>query len=293
MTSDHFFTKNKNNPKVRLFIPHPLKEHASLTLDPEKSHYIKNVMRLKESDFLGIFNGYDGLWLGQVLPPEKKNLLVSVQQLIKPQPPLSMPCICLAFAHVKRWDWILEKTTETGVQGLIPLKTRRSLIHSFNTQRGEKIIQESCEQSGRLSMPKLFPMCAPNDLLKQNSLDLSSVGQGPYQEAIGPFIHVVCHQKGESWPYTHFFQHLKHSAFAKPLQKNTSSNDLTLQKSFDFAQKVFMVWVGPEGGWSPEEENMFQNNPNVFVLNISENILRAETAATLAPALLKNCLYFF
>lgn len=69
---------------------------------------------------------------------------------------------------------------------------------------------------------------------------------------------ILCHQEGASWLKT------------KPSLKKYPLGFL----------------VGPEGGWSPKEENMF-NKMSLRKVKISENVLRAETAAIGLMSLVK------
>ena len=44
----------------RLYVPAPLAEGAELTLDPQQTNYLVNVMRLGAGDSVLLFNGRDG-----------------------------------------------------------------------------------------------------------------------------------------------------------------------------------------------------------------------------------------
>lgn len=48
------------------------------------------------------------------------------------------------------------------------------------------------------------------------------------------------------------------------------------------------LFIGPEGGWSPEEIKYFIDSNKFLVLNLGKNILRAETAATVVTYLLSQ-----
>ena len=47
------------------------------------------------------------------------------------------------------------------------------------------------------------------------------------------------------------------------------------------------IWIGPEGGWTPEELEIAQKH-NFKILTLGKNILRGETAAIVATWLIKN-----
>jgi 16S rRNA (uracil1498-N3)-methyltransferase len=52
---------------------------------------------------------------------------------------------------------------------------------------------------------------------------------------------------------------------------------------------VLEIAIGPEGGWAPEEEALFDAN-GWRAVSLGPRILRAETAATAALAVVASCL---
>ena len=61
---------------------------------------------------------------------------------------------------------MIQKTTELGIQKFIPLLCERSIVREINTKRAEKIITEACEQSNRVSVPKILDLQKLNDFIK-------------------------------------------------------------------------------------------------------------------------------
>ena len=55
--------------------------------------------------------------------------------------------------------------------------------------------------------------------------------------------------------------------------------------SSESAGKKILLFIGPEGGWSDDEKNIFKNK-GIVVASIGENVLRAETAAIVGVAIL-------
>ena len=55
-------------------------------------------------------------------------------------------------------------------------------------------------------------------------------------------------------------------------------------------RKIFIIWnvIGPEGGWSKNEIEKFQNLKMQFI-KLSENILRTSTAAINTASVLAEC----
>lgn len=53
------------------------------------------------------------------------------------------------------FEWIVEKTTEVGVNHVIPVVSDRTIKKGVNLDRAKKIAVEASEQSGRLSVPAI------------------------------------------------------------------------------------------------------------------------------------------
>jgi 16S rRNA (uracil1498-N3)-methyltransferase len=54
-----------------------------------------------------------------------------------------------------RFEWILEKGTELGVERFIPVLAKHSVAKKLNLVRAQKILKESSEQSGRGILPTI------------------------------------------------------------------------------------------------------------------------------------------
>jgi len=155
--------------------------------------------------------------------------------------------IYLGFGVLKdqtRMEWMMEKCTELGVDGFVPIladncqivlkkiKTKNENLQMSKQDRLEKKIIEACEQCGRVRVPEILPIYQIDDL-----------------------------QKFENWQII-------------VLEKNVANEDaLKIVEG-----KNILIFIGPEGGWSKREITLFGERKYCF-LNVNENILRAETAA--------------
>lgn len=137
----------------RLFVTDDLGPGAHVTLDGDRTHYIKNVMRRALGDEIGLFNGRDGEWMGRISGYGRNTMDIAVQTIRRPQAP--SPDIWLAFAPIKRAriDFIAEKATELGVSVLWPVMTRRAEPQRVNRERLSNIAIEAAEQTERLDVP--------------------------------------------------------------------------------------------------------------------------------------------
>lgn len=83
------------------------------------------------------------------------------------------------------FEWIVEKTTEVGVNHVIPVVSDRTIKKGVNLERARKIAVEASEQSGRLSVPAV-----------EDIVELKNAIQS-FKTVTGGTV-VVCMQGGKS-----------------------------------------------------------------------------------------------
>jgi 16S rRNA (uracil1498-N3)-methyltransferase len=139
----------------RLFVSDPLGLDQRVALDQDRSHYIRNVMRRAIGDEVGLFNGRDGEWLGQIESFGRAG--VAIRAMAERRPQSAGPDVWLAFAPIKRAriDLIAEKATELGVSVMLPVLTRRAEPSRVNVERLTNIAIEAAEQTERLDIPEV------------------------------------------------------------------------------------------------------------------------------------------
>jgi 16S rRNA (uracil1498-N3)-methyltransferase len=143
-------------PSQRLFVTSALSEGASVSLDAGQAHYLGNVLRLPIGGQVLVFNGQDGEWVAQLASVSKKGGVVTCVGQARLQD--DVPNLWLLFAPVKgdRTDSIVEKATELGVAGIVPVITERTIVRKVNLERLQARATEAAEQCGRLSVPKIL-----------------------------------------------------------------------------------------------------------------------------------------
>ncbi|URR36456.1 16S rRNA (uracil(1498)-N(3))-methyltransferase [Thermosynechococcus sp. HN-54] len=124
-------------------------------LTPEQVHYLRHVLRLKDSDIVSILDGQGQRWQGKLGVNEHTVELLEPEQL---ETELRVDIVlCLALLKAASFEQVLQQATELGVKRIIPIQTARSLLQpSANKyQRWQRILQEAAEQSERLYVPTL------------------------------------------------------------------------------------------------------------------------------------------
>ncbi|MGD2075805.1 MAG: 16S rRNA (uracil(1498)-N(3))-methyltransferase [Gammaproteobacteria bacterium] len=148
----------------RIYTSRALESACSVTLEPETSHYLVRVLRLRSGRSLVVFNG-DGSEYAAVVKdahPTHAVVLIGERRVPTRESPL---CISLGqgVSRGERMDFVLQKSVELGVASVTPLWTRHAQIR-LTDKRLEKrlahwrgIVRSACEQSGRAVLPELHP----------------------------------------------------------------------------------------------------------------------------------------
>ena len=142
-------------PLKRLFIKTELKEKSLINLSVSNSHYISNVLRIREKQKLSIFNGIQGEWEGVIQNLNKKKGLIVIEGQIKKQEEEKLINIIYVPIKGHRNYYLIEKITELGVSNIFPILSERSVIKKFNYKRANACTIAASQQSGRLSVPKI------------------------------------------------------------------------------------------------------------------------------------------
>ena len=154
--------------KIRLFYPKKLSIDLESFLDKSQSHYIYKVMRIEEGQKFSLFNE-TGEWEAEVSNILKKIVSFKVTKQIRQKE--NEKKIWLAFSPVKSnyFNFMIQKSTELGVTNFFPIITDRTIVRTINTERLNKIIIESSEQSNRINIPSLEKIQSLDNFLNNNN----------------------------------------------------------------------------------------------------------------------------
>jgi 16S rRNA (uracil1498-N3)-methyltransferase len=141
--------------KTRLHVQDALSSGASVTLDADRAHFLRNVLRLRPTDPVALFNGRDGEWGSEIAELGKRSARLVLGGQTRQQ--AGEADIWLAFAPIKRAriDFIAQKATELGATVLWPVFTRFTAMERVNQDRLRANAIEAAEQCGRLSVPEV------------------------------------------------------------------------------------------------------------------------------------------
>lgn len=140
------------------------------TLDPEESHHVARVLRLRTGMSLEVFDGCGGAWEAKIDDLSRERVTVSVGAALSPAPvePALRVVVCQAVVRPEKVEWVLQKGTELGVAAFRLIATERTESPAPSPSRlarYRRIVMEACKQSGRLILPTMSvgPLETPGD----------------------------------------------------------------------------------------------------------------------------------
>ncbi len=239
----------------RLYVDHPLAAGVKLALDGAQINYLRNVLRLKPGDQVLAFNGHDGEWRTALAEGGKRALFLSVEEASRAQTPALDLHYWFAPLKHARLDYMVQKAVEMGVSALQPVLTRHGQIARLNLERMRANTVEAAQQCGILTLPDIAPPLAFERVIAERD---------PAR------LLVFCDEDAE----------IKDPVAAlAAARRDAGSGPLPLA-----------VLVGPEGGFAAAERAALLRLPNVARLALGPRILRADTAAGAALALIQRVL---
>jgi 16S rRNA (uracil1498-N3)-methyltransferase len=239
----------------RLFVDAPLIQDGRVPLDRDQSNYLGNVLRLAAGAEVLTFNGRDGEWQAAIEGRKRPDNLVILQQ-VRPQDRL--PDLAYVFAPLKhaRLDYMVQKAIEMGAATLQPVLTRFTQASRVNTERMRANVVEAAEQCGILS---IAAVAEPLPLERY-------LGQRPVDRLL-----IFCDETAE---------------VQDPIQSLQDAS----KAGQDQGRIGIDVLIGPEGGFAEEERALLLRQPNILRLALGPRIMRADTAAVAALALVQAVL---
>lgn len=212
-------------------------------------HQLSKVLRIRPGEPVIFFDesGFD--YTAEILFYSEGGVRIKINERKKNNHEFSVALtVCHALIKKDLMEFIFQKGTEIGVSSFWPVIAERSIQKEVNIERGRKIVKEAAEQSGRAHLP----------LIREPRMFKESLNEARERE--GARV-IVCD--------TDISYRISHDAF----------NSLFSKKDTEI-----FLYIGPEGGFSPDEI-MYAKNAGATVVSLYPTTLRAETAAVVLPAL--------
>ena len=139
----------------RLFVAETLEPGLGVTIAGNQANYLARVMRVAEGDAVILCDDATGEWAARVAAPGKREVVLTVQELLRPREQVPDFTLCAALLKKPAFDLVLEKATELGVRRIQPVVTRRCVADKLNLERARAIATEAAEQCARTALPEI------------------------------------------------------------------------------------------------------------------------------------------
>jgi 16S rRNA (uracil1498-N3)-methyltransferase len=231
----------------RLLVETDLRQAGTVALSPPQANYLLNVLRLREGARVLVFNGRDGEFAAAIEGATRKGARLAIGARLRRQE--FAPDLDYLFAPLKhaRLDYMAQKAVEMGARRLRPVITRRTQASRVNLERLRANAQEAAEQCGVIWLPEIL-------------------AAEPLESALA------------GWPAARLLIFCDEDA--------PQANPIAALA--DAAPPGGMaLLIGPEGGFDEAERAAILRLPNVLRLSLGPRVLRADTAAVAALALVQ------
>ena len=230
-------------------------DEATASLTGEQASHLIRVLRAQPGMEFDVVAG-DRVWHAIIAGISGDNVRFNLVAEVESEPALPITLL-LSIFKFDRMEWTIEKATELGVNRIIPIVARRSEKHLVQAavsraERWRRIARESAKQSRRSDIPVI-----------EDAIPLKTAAKRE-----GDAIRLLLAEQERA---TTLRAALEQALLKKALK---DAND-------EFPE--IGLATGPEGGWTGEEEALFDAE-GWKPVSLGPRILRTETAAITAMA---------
>ncbi len=248
-------------------------EKKQAILIGDSFHHLIHVLRKQKGDSVEAFDGQGGIYRARIRNVIKDRVTLDILET-RNAPSNSAGALTLGVAILKgkKMSWLVQKVTELGVQTVVPLITRRTIVQLSGSgpkglkefkgsEKWEKVAVEASKQCGRAFVPNFHHPIKLKDFLPHTAdFDAKLLA---WEGAAGETV-----------------------TAQSPSLKQWALHALPGLAQLNRPPRVFLL-VGPEGGFDAEEVEQARDH-GFTLFGLGKNILRSETAALIACALVDH-----
>jgi len=238
-----------------------------ISLSADETHHLTRVLRLKPGADVFAFDGHGAEYSCTFLAVQNDRAQLEVKGVLNDQveSPVRVT-LAQAVAKGEKFDFIVQKATELGVDFIVPLLTEHTDV-KFNAEdaykkleRWRRISLEALKQSGRRRLVGITAPLALGDFLDPNKPDSQKL-----PIATAPTLGTVL-----------VFSELGGLPITEALAQASDKSAAT-------------ILIGPEGGWGAGELELICER-GCRLVTLGPRVLRTETAAIVAVTLVQHAL---
>lgn len=235
----------------RFFIAQSTEVNQHVIISGNDYNHLKNSLRLNIGDRVILSDGHGFDMEAEIITYqiEAAELKILTKEKSEVEPKIKV-WLAQGLPKKSKMDLIVEKATEIGFSGLIPLESQRTIVKYNKKKKAKKIsrwqrvAEAAAKQSGRAVIPEIKNFC--------NSNNIKSLKE--------QFDYVLLLWEDE---------------------KKTTIKSFFKKNEIDFEAKILLI-IGPEGGFSETEVNKFEQELEAEIITLGPRILRTETAGIVA-----------
>ncbi len=228
--------------------------HAGVAeLRGDEARHLTRVLRVEVGQQFEISDNQSA-FLAEITEARGDRVVLRVIEPLDAPAPMVYITLCAALIKFDRFEWMIEKATELGVERIMPVEAARSERGLFEASRKRserwiRIARESSQQSRRWHIPEILPAVRFEKSLAEEADHRYFLDEG----AAPPLLRIVL-------PVV-------------PAERPGVNRIAAL--------------IGPEGGWTASERQL-AISAGWQPVSLGPQVLRAETAASAAIAILVN-----
>jgi 16S rRNA (uracil1498-N3)-methyltransferase len=229
-------------------------DEATATLTGAQAAHMARVLRAQPGTEADVVAG-GHVFHAEVVAVSPDEVRFNLVAEVEADPALPVTLV-MAVYKFDRMEWAIEKATELGVATIAPVIARRTEKHlaqaaEKRAERWRRIAHEAAQQSRRSDVPEILQPTPLAERVRAASRAVRIVlAEQERTTTLRTLIDEALAAAGEEMP-------------------------------------VLEIAIGPEGGWAPEEEALFDAN-GWRAVTLGPRIMRAETAALAALAVVAS-----
>jgi 16S rRNA (uracil1498-N3)-methyltransferase len=226
----------------------PELKRGPVELDQTEAHHLIHVMRMGVGDKIELFDGNGRLGEAVISKISRKITVAEISNITEYSIGNSRVIIAASIPKGPRFDWMISKCTELGVDHIVPVLFERTIKQAKGSsaiKRAKTLAITAAKQCRRLFLPKISEPTA---------------------------LKLAIEQLKEDYPQARF------------LYGGFGDNAVAVSEIMNFSGET-VVFIGPEGGMTENEEKLLDSN-GAKAVSLTSTVLRIETAAIAFSALL-------
>lgn len=220
----------------------PRMDESVVELSASEAHHLFSVLRLGRGERVELFDGAGALAVAEITSANPHSVILQVEELqVVPKPFGQQIIIAVSIAKGERFDWLIGKCTEIGVDRICPVLFERTVKRPKNPRSAERwrnLAVSAAKQCRRLYLPRIDSPLRLSDVLATLK---------------------------EDFPKARLL-----------LGSLDAQSPVLVGQQFGCFDVV--AFVGPEGGVT-DDEGILLRDGGVKCVRLTDTVLRVETAA--------------